>query len=616
MKDYNIKIEVDKEEFKKKLNIKDGKDGEIGAIGPKGDSGKDGKRGPKGEKGDGKKGVKGAKGDQGEVGQDGSPDTPIEIVEKINTLPLTSPHKIDASHIKNLPLGRGSSNRKNYTVELGQDNVGSILTDTASIDFTYDDDAPSITADVLPAGVDHNSLANLATGDVHTQYALLAGRATGQTLIGGTAASEDLTLRATSHATDGDIIFQSDPTTERARILSTGEFLVGYNTLALGEAWGYQKNQNALSYLAVTNTTSGTAGRVAFIASNSSTLAASIIVQSLSAAYTTSGMFVADVGLINSSKVAGMNIGTQISAQLSFWTNNTERARFLSTGGFLVGGTALIGSESISVQKNQNAQTSLIVSNSTSGTAAATFIAITNSATGSPGLYLYSLSAGFTTNNIFVANTSVVVSDKTAGLNVGTSSNTQFSLWSNNAKRMTIESTGKINIGHNTAKSGTNLDVLGILNVRAALGATFLSWVDTGTNAYRALMNLAGTTADYVFYTAQGADGAETFQERFRVLNAGGQFGIGTGSPTAMLHIKAGTASASTAPLKFTSGTNLTTAEAGAMEYNGTNLFFTRTGTVREGVLTQSAVTTEAVVSDTTVTVNIGGTTYKLLARA
>ena len=181
---------------------------------------------------------------------------------------------------------------------------------------------------------------------------------------------------------------------------------------------------------------------------------------------------------------------------------------------------------------------------------------------------------------------------------------------------MTIESTGKINIGHNTAKSGTNLDVLGILNVRAALGATFLSWVDTGTNAYRALMNLAGTTADYVFYTAQGADGAETFQERFRVLNAGGQFGIGTGSPTAMLHIKAGTASASTAPLKFTSGTNLTTAEAGAMEYNGTNLFFTRTGTVREGVLTQSAVTTEAVVSDTTVTVNIGGTTYKLLARA
>ena len=92
--------------------------------------------------------------------------------------------------------------------------------------------------------------------------------------------------------------------------------------------------------------------------------------------------------------------------------------------------------------------------------------------------------------------------------------------------------------------------------------------------------------------------------------------GIRLTSATAAVHLPAGAAAATRAPLKFTSGTNLTTAEAGAMEYNGTNLFFTRTGTTREGVLTQSAVTTEALVSDTSVTVNIGGTTYKLLARA
>lgn len=46
-------------------------------------------------------------------------------------------------------------------------------------------------------------------------------------------------------------------------------------------------------------------------------------------------------------------------------------------------------------------------------------------------------------------------------------------------------------------------------------------------------------------------------------------------SPTAMLHLPAGTATASTAPLKFTSGTNLTITEAGAIEYNGTHLYFT-----------------------------------------
>lgn len=44
-------------------------------------------------------------------------------------------------------------------------------------------------------------------------------------------------------------------------------------------------------------------------------------------------------------------------------------------------------------------------------------------------------------------------------------------------------------------------------------------------------------------------------------------------SATAILQLAAGTATAGTAPLKFTSGTNLTTPEAGAMEYDGSNFF-------------------------------------------
>lgn len=65
--------------------------------------------------------------------------------------------------------------------------------------------------------------------------------------------------------------------------------------------------------------------------------------------------------------------------------------------------------------------------------------------------------------------------------------------------------------------------------------------------------------------------------------------GVGVTAPLAALHLKAGTASANTSPLKLTSGINLTTAEAGAMEYNGTNLFFTRTGTTRENILVGNA---------------------------
>lgn len=57
------------------------------------------------------------------------------------------------------------------------------------------------------SAIDHNSLANLTTGDPHTQYFLLAGRAGGQSPTGGNAASENLTLRSTSHATKGKILF-------------------------------------------------------------------------------------------------------------------------------------------------------------------------------------------------------------------------------------------------------------------------------------------------------------------------------------------------------------------------------------------------------------------------
>ena len=74
-------------------------------------------------------------------------------------------------------------------------------------------------------------------------------------------------------------------------------------------------------------------------------------------------------------------------------------------------------------------------------------------------------------------------------------------------------------------------------------------------------------------------------------IKSTGNVGIGVTEPTAALHLKAGTATANSAPLKFTSGTNLTTAEAGAMEYNGTNLLFTPS-TVRHTVnhgLTASA---------------------------
>jgi len=78
----------------------------------------------------------------------------------------------------------------------------------------------------------------------------------------------------------------------------------------------------------------------------------------------------------------------------------------------------------------------------------------------------------------------------------------------------------------------------------------------------------AGTPKGYwsVSTNSEGSDSE-------RLVVNGGNVGIGTTGPTAYLHLKAGTATASTAPIKLTSGTVNTTPEAGAIEFDGTDLW-------------------------------------------
>lgn len=71
--------------------------------------------------------------------------------------------------------------------------------------------------------------------------------------------------------------------------------------------------------------------------------------------------------------------------------------------------------------------------------------------------------------------------------------------------------------------------------------------------------------------------------ERIRITSAGA-VGIGTTDPKAILHLKAGTTATNTAPLKFTSGTLLTSPESGTVEYDGTNLYFTDSTNTRRTI--------------------------------
>lgn len=61
-----------------------------------------------------------------------------------------------------------------YTDEQAQDAVGTILTDSATIDFDYNDGLNTITATVIQSGLDHGSIGGLGDDD-HTQYLLIDG---------------------------------------------------------------------------------------------------------------------------------------------------------------------------------------------------------------------------------------------------------------------------------------------------------------------------------------------------------------------------------------------------------------------------------------------------------
>jgi hypothetical protein len=57
--------------------------------------------------------------------------------------------------------------------------------------------------------ISHSGLSGLTTGDSgHTQFVMLTGRAGGQSVQGGTAASENLNLESTAHATKGFVQFK------------------------------------------------------------------------------------------------------------------------------------------------------------------------------------------------------------------------------------------------------------------------------------------------------------------------------------------------------------------------------------------------------------------------
>jgi len=173
----------------------------------------------------------------------------------------------------------------------------------------------------------------------------------------------------------------------------------------------------------------------------------------------------------------------------------------------------------------------------------------------------------------------------------------------------TILNNGNVGIGttapgallhvNGNAIFGSNVPSLTATPINVSFGGTYgsntpgsqanLKWDmynASGANRYGIGMSAglmefqAGSTnnGNFAWYTGSAT-------ERMRLTTAG-NVGIGTAAPTAVLHLKAGTATAETAPLKFTSGTLNTTAEAGAVEFL-TDAFY---GTITTGAARKAFV--------------------------
>jgi hypothetical protein len=189
----------------------------------------------------------------------------------------------------------------------------------------------------------------------------------------------------------------------------------------------------------------------------------------------------------------------------------------------------------------------------------------TTSGSAATGAYTYGTLGYSDSNNLAVLQSSVNAYNQliVQNTNVGAAASADLTISNNNGTATTFYGNFGMNSSGWAGTAGTS--------TFSAPNVVYL----TATSGDLAL---GTTTSNPIrFVTGGGTDRA--------IISTLGQFGIGVDPPTAMLHLVGGTATASTAPLKLSSGTNLTTPEAGAVEYDGVVSYFSNDASTGRGYL-------------------------------
>lgn len=130
-----------------------------------------------------------------------------------------------------------------FTDERAQDAVGTILVDSSSIDLTYTDATPSITAAVIPGGVDHDQLLNFVANEHidHTTVSIAtAANTSGLTGGGDISATRNLSVdingtTAETAADNADTILIYDNSATSLKKMTRANFLSGVPVGSTGD---------------------------------------------------------------------------------------------------------------------------------------------------------------------------------------------------------------------------------------------------------------------------------------------------------------------------------------------------------------------------------------------
>ncbi len=368
----------------------------------------------------------------------------------------------------------------NYTLTLPAD-------DGTADQVLKTDGAGVLSWTTITSGVsDHGGLTGLSDDD-HTQYALLAGRGTSQTLYGGTTAGGGLVLYSTTNATKGSILLNPEGGDVHIGGGATRSYLYLYedtgsggNKVGIRAATGMSADYNLT--LPVDDGTTG---------------------QYLKTDGSGNLSWDTPAGGGSSSGIAGAvqysnGSGGFSSEESNLFYNSANNQLSVANG---VGYTMLVTGDNGGIS----------IGPITDGlTGALNAINVTGSVTGNMNINVTNSNTGTSANSRLLLTTASTGGDPFVGLSVGDAT---YVIGVDNSD------SNRLKIGLGTNPSSMTSNPITIEGNRVGLG---------------------GQTA-----------------------------------PTAAVHLPAGTATSNTAPLKFTSGTALTTPEDGSIEYHGSHLYFT-----------------------------------------